>query len=56
MVGCGAYPDVQTAAAALVELASVTEPDPVLTERYEARYQQFRKIYPALKELFPEIR
>ena len=56
MVGCGAYPDVQTAAAALVELASVTEPDPVLTKRYEARYQQFRKIYPALKELFPEIR
>ena len=56
MVGCGEYPSVQAAADALVELASTTEPDPELTARYEARYQQFRKIYPALKELFPEIR
>ncbi len=56
MVGCGEYPSVRAAADALVELASTTEPDAGLTARYEARYQQFRKIYPALKELFPEIR
>ena len=56
MVGCGRFESVQAAADALVELASTTEPDAALTERYEARYQQFRKIYPALKELFPEIR
>ncbi|MBR2582552.1 MAG: xylulokinase [Oscillospiraceae bacterium] len=56
MVGCGAYPSVQATADALVELASTTEPDAELTARYEQRYQQFRKIYPALKELFPDIR
>ena len=55
MVGCGVFDSVQAAADALVELASTTEPDPVLTARYEQRYQQFRKIYPALKELFPVI-
>jgi len=44
------------AADALVELSSTTEPDAELTARYEQRYQQFKKIYPALKELFPEIR
>ena len=55
MVGCGVFDSVQAAADALVELSSTTEPDPALTARYEARYQQFRKIYPALKELFPEI-
>ena len=26
-----------------------------LTALYENRYQQFKKIYPALKSLFPEI-
>ena len=30
-------------------------PDPVLVERYEKRYQQFRKIYPACRELFTEF-
>ena len=30
-------------------------PDPVLVERYEKRYQQFRKIYPACRELFTEL-
>ncbi len=56
MVGCGLFPTVQAAADALVELASTTEPDPALTARYEAQYQKFRKIYPAVKNLFPEIR
>ena len=28
------------------------EPDPVLVEKYEARYQEFRKLYPAVKEFF----
>ena len=55
MVGCGVYPSVQAATDALVELASTTEPDPELTARYEAQYQKFRRIYPALKAVFPEI-
>ena len=56
MVGCGQFDSVRSAADALVELSSTTEPDAELTARYEERYQQFKKIYPALKELFPEIR
>ena len=55
MVGCGKFASVQAAADALVELASTTEPDPELSSRYEAQYQKFRKIYPAMKSIFPEI-
>ena len=39
----------------MVKLASTTEPDPALTARYEEQYQKYRKIYPALKSVFPEI-
>ena len=37
MVGCGKFSSVQEAADKLVEVASTTEPDPVLTAQYEAR-------------------
>ena len=55
MVGCGVYESVQAAADALVEVASTVQPDKELTARYEARYQQFKKIYPACKELFAQL-
>ena len=55
MVGCGQYESVQAAADALVEVASTIQPDAELTAKYEARYQQFRKIYPACKELFAAL-
>ena len=55
MVGCGQYASVQAASDALVEVASTVQPDPVLTAKYEARYQQFKKIYPACKELFAAL-
>lgn len=56
MVGCGQFDSVQAACRALIEVASTTEPDAVLTERYEARYRQFRQIYPAMRALFPALR
>ena len=56
MVGCGVYPSVQAAADALVELASTAEPDAALTARYEAQYQKFKRIYPAMRVLFAAIR
>jgi xylulokinase len=31
------------------------EPEPELVALYEVRYQQYRKIYPALKSVFPEM-
>ena len=39
----------------LVHVASVVEPESELVAKYEARYQQFRQIYPALKAVFPVI-
>ena len=52
MVGCGKFVSVQEAADKLVEVASTTEPDAALTAKYEARYQSFKKLYPALKDFF----
>ena len=55
MVGCGLYPDVQSAADSLVSTSSTVEPEEKLVKLYEERYQKFRKIYPAMKGLFSEI-
>ena len=55
MVTCGAYETVQAACDAIVEVAEIVKPEPELAALYEQRYQQFRKIYPAVKALFPEI-
>ena len=55
MVACGDYPDVQSVCEKLVHVASTVKPEPELVAKYEARYQQFKKIYPALKGIFPEI-
>ena len=55
MVACGDYPNVQSACDKLVHVASTVKPEPELVAKYEARYQQFKKIYPAVKTLFPEI-
>ena len=55
MVACGAYATVADACNALVSIASTVEPEKELVDRYEIRYQQFRKIYPACKDLFAEL-
>ena len=51
-VGCGEYPDVETAAAKIVKVVDTVTPESELTRKYEERYQYFRKIYPTVKELF----
>ena len=55
MVGCGRFPDVQAAVDALVRPGAIVEPEPELTARYEERYRQFQRIYPACKELFARL-
>jgi xylulokinase len=55
MVACGAYKSVEEAAAAIVKVDKTEKPDPELVAKYEARYQQFKTIYPALKETFDKI-
>ena len=54
-VGCGIYPDVRTAADAVVRISGTEAPDPGLTELYEERYRTFRKIYPALRPIYGEL-
>ena len=55
MVADGTYPDVNAACENLVHVVDTIEPEPELVARYEQRYQQFRSIYPACRELFPKI-
>ncbi len=51
-VACGEYESVEAAASRLVKIVDTIDPDPDLAARYEERYQQFKKIYPACKPLF----
>lgn len=55
MVACGAYKSVEEAAAAIVKVDKTEKPDPELVAKYEARYQQFKNIYPALADTFDKI-
>ena len=52
MVGCGLYPSVKACADALVSVRETVEPDPEIAARYEKQYQNFKQIYPTLKDLF----
>lgn len=54
-VACGEYASVEEIAAKFVKVVDTVEPDPELTAKYEARYQQFKQIYPTCKELFKKI-
>ena len=55
-VACGEYADVKEAAEKLVKVVDTVEPEPELVEKYEARYAQFKAIYPALKPVFALIK
>ena len=52
MVACGRYPSVADACEKLVRTAGTVKPDPEAAARYEARYKQFKRLYPALKGVF----
>jgi len=55
MVACGVYPTVQAAVDALVQVVETVRPDPEIAARYAERYQVFRRIYPAMKDVFPRL-
>lgn len=55
MVACGQFASVTEACGELVQVKATVEPEPLLTQRYEQRYAQFQKIYPACRELFPQL-
>ena len=55
-VACGEYASVAEAAEKLVKVVDTVEPEPELAAKYEARYAQFKQIYPAVKALFPKLK
>lgn len=54
-VACGEYASVEEAAEKIVKIAGTVEPEADLVAKYEERYQQFKKIYPACKPVFDAI-
>ena len=56
MVGAGEYRSVDEAAGRLVEFSEYIIPDEELTALYEEKYNKFRLLYPALKDVFKKMR
>ncbi|MCC8138350.1 MAG: xylulokinase [Clostridiales bacterium] len=54
-VGCGEYASVEEAATKIVRVIDTIEPDGQLAAKYDARYQQFKQIYPTCRPLFDII-
>ncbi len=54
-VACGKYASVQESCESIVKVVDTVEPDKELTALYEERYQTFKKIYPALKDIYREM-
>jgi len=51
-VGAGIWPDVDIACQSTVELTGTSEPKPDIVTKYEQVYQEYRQLYPALKDIF----
>jgi len=54
-VACGAFASVEEAAEKIVKTVDTIEPDAELAVKYEARYQQYKNIYPVCKPLFSRL-
>ena len=55
-VACGEYRSVQDIAEKLVRVKETIEPDRELVAKYEAKYRQFKQMYPALKPIYDVIK
>ncbi|MGF7143558.1 xylulokinase [Anaerotaenia torta] len=51
-VGCGRYANVEEATEKLIKVISTTEQDPEEVERYNKKYEVFKELYPALKNVY----
>lgn len=51
-VACGEYANVKEACDAIVKVVDTVEPEKALVAKYEQRYQEFKKIYPAVRGLY----
>ena len=52
MVGCGKYESVEEASGKMVQIVDTIEQDPVIVDKYNKKYNVFKEIYPALKEVY----
>ena len=55
-VAAGEYKSVEEIAEKFVHVVDTVEPDAELAAKYDARYKQFKEIYPALKPVFEIIK
>ena len=55
MVADGAAENVRELAEKFLKLTEIERPDPELAALYDAQYEKFRYLYPALKPVFPEL-
>ncbi len=53
-VGVNLWPSVDAACDAVVRIAQRTEPDPSSVAALEASYHRYRKLYPALRQVFAD--
>ena len=51
-VGCGTFESVESACEKLVKVIDTVEPDSVLVQKYEEKYQKFKQLYPIMKNWF----
>ena len=54
-VGAGLYPSVQQACDAMIQTNPPQDPIPGNVPQYEAYYQLYRTLYPAMKESFQNL-
>jgi xylulokinase len=54
-VGVGVWPDVNAACGSVVKTTHQYHPRPESASRYELQYDQYRRLYPALKDVFHEL-
>ena len=51
-VGCGEYENIEQATQKIVKTVEFIEPDPSLVEKYNQKYLEYKKLYPAIKHLY----
>ena len=55
LVACGRYHNVAEVSRAMLHIQATVQPDPELTALYDARYAEFKQIYPACRPLFASL-
>ena len=54
-VGCGKYSCVEEATEKLIKVIDTVEQDPQIVELYNKKYEVFKSLYPALKDMFDKM-